>query len=240
MTVITVNGESFIALPAGALFWPKEATLVVSDLHFEKGSHFATKGVFLPPYDTRATLRRLAALVAEHRPARVISLGDAFHDGEAEARMDDADAATLEALTRAAAWLWILGNHDPAPPKRFAGSVERSLEVRRLCFRHEPAPAPATGEIAGHLHPAARVLAESRRLRRRCFVSDGARLVMPAFGAYAGGLNILDPAFAPLFSSPTAYVLGESGVYGFCGPALLQDPAPAAGFAPSRAAKGAG
>ncbi len=221
---IVLNGERLVALQAGALYWPARETLVVSDLHFEKGSHYAARGVLLPPYDTRTTLKRLATLIRTHAPRTVISLGDAFHDGEAEARMGADDNAALEALVGAAAWVWILGNHDPAPPRRFAGAVERSLRIGRLLFRHEPSPRKEPGEIAGHLHPAARVRAQGRLIRRRCFATDGDRLVMPALGAYAGGLNVLDAAFAPLFGDVTAYLLGAVGVYAFSGGALVADP----------------
>lgn len=228
--VITVNGETLHALTPGAAYWPERRLLIVSDLHFEKGSHFAGRGVLLPPYDTRATLRRLASLIARLQPETVLSLGDAFHDRGAEARMDDADADALEALTRAARWIWIIGNHDPEPPKRFSGAVEAAFRAGALLFRHEPAAGAAPGEIAGHLHPAARVDAASRIVRRRCFATDGRRLVMPAFGAYAGGLNILDEAFDTLFANErTALTLGRSGVYPFFGAALRPDPpAPAA------------
>lgn len=225
---IGVNGETLIAVTAGALYWPAREALIISDLHFEKGSHFASKGVLLPPYDTRTTLRRLALLVKAHQPKIIISLGDAFHDGEAEARMDDEDAALLQSLVGAAELIWILGNHDPEPPARFAGAVERSLRLGRLFFRHEPAPRREAGEIAGHLHPVARVRAETRIVRRRCFGTDGERLVMPAFGAYAGGLNVLDEAFAPLFGDLRAWVLGASGVYAFAREALIADPPAAA------------
>lgn len=221
---ISVNAERLIAVAAGALYWPAREALIVSDLHFEKGSHFATRGVLLPPYDTRTTLRRLASLFKAHQPKIVISLGDAFHDDEAEVRMGEDDAATLQQLVGASQWIWILGNHDSEPPARFAGGVERSLRLGRLLFRHEPAQRRETGEIAGHLHPAARVRAESRIVRRRCFATDGHRLVMPAFGAYAGGLNVLDEAFAPLFEDLTAWMLGASGVYAFAREALIADP----------------
>ena len=221
---ISVNGEHLVALPNGALYFAARETLIVSDLHFEKGSHFATKGVLLPPYDTRTTLRRLAPLMASHQPKRVISLGDAFHDGAAEARMDEADADLLKSMTRSATWIWILGNHDPAPPARFPGGVEQALRMGRLTFRHEPLARTEPGEIAGHLHPAARVRAGARVLRRRCFAADGERLIMPAFGAYAGGLNVLDDAFAPLFGEFTALILGAGAVYAFPSGALLLDP----------------
>jgi hypothetical protein len=225
---ILVNGERLTLLTAGAVWLAARETLVLSDLHFEKGSHFAQRGVLLPPYDTRTTLRRAATLVKNLKPKRVVSLGDAFHDGGAEARMDGEDAELLAALTAAADWLWILGNHDPEPPARFAGSVATAERIGALLFRHEPAPRAEEGEVAGHLHPVARVRTERGAMRRRCFVTDGARLVMPAFGAYAGGLNVLDGAFVPLFAEPVAHVLGGDGVYPFWGAALLPDPGQAA------------
>jgi hypothetical protein len=221
---ILVNGERLTLLTAGAVWREISATLIVSDLHLEKGSNFAARGQLLPPYDTRTTLRRVATLMKNLKPRQVISLGDAFHDGGAEARMDVDDAAFLADLTAAADWVWVLGNHDPEPPARFAGSVETAMRLGDLVLRHEPQVRAEAGEIAGHLHPVARVRTESRTMRRRCFATDGARLVMPAFGAYAGGLNVLDDAFAPLFGEVIAHVLGGDGVYPFWGAALTPDP----------------
>lgn len=221
---VSVNGENLVALRAGALWWPARETLIVSDIHFEKGSHFATKGVHLPPYDTRSTLKRLAALIATHQPKTVISLGDAFHDGEAEARMDDQDGVMLQSLIASTRWIWILGNHDPEPPERFAGAAERRVRIGRLIFRHEPDPRPEPGEIAGHFHPVAKVRVETRLVRRRCFATDGERMIMPAFGAYAGGLNILDEAYDGMFQRGlAALMLGAAGVYRFEEDALLPD-----------------
>lgn len=220
---IILCGEWLAPDPLGALYWPREETLIVSDLHFEKGSSFAARGVMLPPYDTCATLMRLGELTRRYRPKRVISLGDAFHDDGAERRMDDQDAATLESLIAAADWLWILGNHDPAPPARFAARAETETRIGPLLFRHEPKEGPVAGEIAGHLHPCARIASEGRILRRRCFASNGERVVMPAMGAYAGGLNVLDEAFAPLFESATAWVMGAEGVYPISAESLVPD-----------------
>ena len=223
--VISVNGVPFVPAVEGALYWADEKTLVVSDLHFEKGSSFAMRGVMLPPYDTRATLRRLKALIERFRPARVISLGDAFHDAGAEARMDEADAEAIDALVASTDWIWVLGNHDPAPPKRFKGEVAIAKRIGDLVFRHEPTSGAAPGEIAGHLHPCAKIIADGRTQRRRCFASDGERLVMPAFGAYTGGLNVLDEAFAPLLSSVAVWAMGRRGVYPFTERFLAPDPA---------------
>ena len=229
MATILLNGETLTPDPLGAAYWAREEALIVSDLHFEKGSSFAAKGVMLPPYDTRTTLMRVAALMQKYQPKRVISLGDAFHDVEAEARMDEEDAQSLEALMRKAEWLWILGNHDPEPPARFAAATEIETSIGALTFRHESAPGAAPhrieGEIAGHLHPCARVVGEGRSLRRRCFAVGEERMIMPAMGAYAGGLNILDEAYAPLFANPVAWVMGVDGVYPITAEKLAPDTA---------------
>jgi hypothetical protein len=137
-------------------------------------------------------------LVARLNPSRLVALGDSFHDRAAETRMDEADAVSLVRLGQTTDWIWITGNHDPLPPRRFGGRVHEALNVGPLTFRHEPQAAPATGELAGHLHPVAAVRVRGRRLRRRCVASDGTRAILPAFGAYTGGLNVLDEAYATL------------------------------------------
>lgn len=196
---LTVNGCALQADVSGALFQPDEATLIVADLHLEKGSHFARRGQFLPPYDTRATLEKLARAIRRFRPRRIICLGDSFHDDQAGERIAPSDRDSLRRLVAAQPWTWILGNHDPAVPSDVGGETAMSVTVAALQLRHEPAPAPAIGEICGHLHPKASVSARGQRLSAPCFVTDGHRLVMPAFGAYAGGLDVLDPAIARLF-----------------------------------------
>ena len=212
--LIGVMGVVFEALPEGALWWADERLLVVADLHFEKGSSFARRGQLVPPYDTAETLAGLSRLIDRLDPATVIALGDSFHDGNGAARMAPHDHAALAGLQRGRKWIWIAGNHDPAPPVGVAGDHLDSLAFGRLVFRHEPSVGPTAGEIAGHLHPAARVAGRGRTVRRRCFVGDGERLVLPAFGAYAGGLNILDRAFGDLFARPLqAFVLGKDRVY---------------------------
>ncbi len=223
MPHILLNHEVLTPDPLGAIYWAREHTLIVSDLHFEKGSSFAERGIMLPPYDTRTTLMRLAALMRRYKPKRVISLGDAFHDGGAEERMDEEDAATLESLMRASQWLWILGNHDPEPPARFAAPCETELQIGALFFRHEPGEGRMRGEIAGHFHPCARVISEGRSLRRRCFAVCENRMIMPAMGAYTGGLNILDEAYAPFLTRPVAWVMGAEGVYPIAGDKLAPD-----------------
>jgi DNA ligase-associated metallophosphoesterase len=224
LTAFTLAGERLHAHPEGALWLAGARALVVSDLHFEKGSAFAQKGVFLPPYDTGATLARLERLVTELAPRLVIALGDSFHDLDAGDRMAQADFARLDRLARTCAWVWIEGNHDPAPPARLPGERRASLEIGVLVFRHEPGADAPPGEVAGHLHPCAKVAGAGRRVRRRCFATDGRRLIMPAFGAYAGGLNVCDPAFGPLFPGGlTALALGGGKVHALAADRLLPD-----------------
>lgn len=211
---LAVGPAAFVADRAGVIYWPEQGLLAVADLHLEKGSSFAARGVLLPPYDTAATLARLAALVMRYTPRVVVALGDSFHDGRGPSRLADTDRAALRALQRGRDWIWITGNHDPEPAEGIGGRFVDTLKVGALIFRHQPEEG-ASGEIAGHLHPVARVARRGRAVSRRCFASDGGRLVMPAFGAYAGGLNVRDRAFIRLFPSLTfiAHMLGEQRVY---------------------------
>jgi DNA ligase-associated metallophosphoesterase len=212
-SAVDVAGVSFVADISGALVWEEQFLLVVSDLHLEKGSSFAARGVLLPPYDTAATLGRLADVIARHDPRMVIALGDSFHDRDAHERLSDADRDTLTALQAGRDWIWISGNHDPALPSSLGGMVATEVAIGPIAFRHEPTG--AFGEIAGHLHPKARVAARGRAMERRCFASDGERAVMPAFGAYTGGLSIRDAAFAKIFQSLEfmAHVLGDNRLH---------------------------
>jgi DNA ligase-associated metallophosphoesterase len=219
---IVVADTVLVPDPSGALHWPEEQALVVADLHLEKGSSFARRGMLLPPYDTAATLTRLAQLIDRYAPRRVIALGDSFHDNDGPTRLAPADRATLDSLQRGRDWLWIAGNHDPAPSERIGGDLAAVLALGPLVFRHEPSCGEAAGEIAGHLHPTARVAVRGRSIGRRCFAADSRRLVMPAFGAYAGGLNVRHRAFAGLFDqSFVAHLLGERRTYAFAGWACL-------------------
>ena len=208
-------GAEILADPSGALYWPDERMIVVADLHLEKGSAFAKRGVLLPPYDTAATLVRLTGLLHRYAPRLVIALGDSFHDGDGPRRMSSADASALRALQSGRDWIWVAGNHDAELPRDIGGSFAASLAVGPLIFRHLPSAGAADGEVAGHLHPVARVAQRGRSVSRRCFTSDGRRLVMPAFGAYAGGLNIRDDAFFGLFGTLaySALMLGEQRIY---------------------------
>lgn len=211
---LVLAGEAVRLLPSGALLLLARSTLIVADLHLEKGSAFARRGQLLPPLDTRETLRRLAVDSAALAPERILFLGDAFHDREASRRMSEADRQALEDLGRAADLVWITGNHDPEPDADLPGEAADEVRLGDLVLRHEPLPAPAPGEIAGHLHPCARIATPRGAVRRRCLVTDGERAILPAYGAFTGGLNVLDPAFSGLFrKSPVVAALGDSRVH---------------------------
>jgi len=220
---IVLAGTPLLADPRGALYWPERGVLAVADLHLEKGSGFAVRGVLLPPYDSVATLTQLARLIADYAPRCVLALGDSFHDGEGPARLSDVDRAQLGALQRGRDWVWITGNHDPEPASNIGGVFHSVLAIGALTFRHEPTG--AAGEVAGHLHPVARVAHRGRAVSRRCFAADKTRMVLPAFGALTGGLNVRSTAFCDLFGTLafTAHLLGEGRLYSFTAKRCLPD-----------------
>lgn len=210
-----IAGVTALCDPAGVLYLPEERVLIVSDLHLEKGSSFARRGMLVPPYDTGATLGLLGKVVARYQPKTVISLGDSFHDPQASARLPEIYSVRLKELMGGRNWIWIAGNHDPDIPVDLPGETFLELALGALTFRHEPRPVASRGEIAGHLHPAARIVRRGSSVRRPCFASDGERLIMPAFGAYTGALNVLDRAFRGLFAEERfrAFMLGSERVY---------------------------
>jgi DNA ligase-associated metallophosphoesterase len=211
---LSVAGVAFTALANGALWRDEDRLLIVADLHLEKGSAFARRGQMLPPYDTAATLAALTAAIFRLNPSCVVALGDSFHDNEGARTLADYDRTALRALQSGRDWIWIAGNHDDDLPPDIGGELAEEMILGRIELRHEPTDGAACGEIAGHLHPAARVAGRGGSVRRRCFAGDGDRLVLPAFGAYAGGLNVLDRAFANLFGeSFSAFVIGADAVY---------------------------
>ncbi len=213
---LVASGEAFYPDPMGGLYWPARKTLIVSDLHFEKGSSFARRGVVLPPYDTRKTISLVQQLCMRWQPECVIALGDSFHDADASARMGEEEAQGLMALTRVYDWIWICGNHDPLPPTEFGGSVAESVKLGDFVFCHEPSPLRllSPSEVSGHFHPCAKVRTGGRSVRRRCFATDGRRIIMPALGAYTGGFNVLDPAYVDILgTSFTAWMMGARSVY---------------------------
>lgn len=212
---VIVMGERLTCDWSGCLYWKAEDTLIVSDLHLEKGSSFARSGMMLPPYDTGETLNRLITIIEHWRPKRIISLGDSFHDPEAHNRLLQKHVDQIQQLQINREWIWICGNHDPDAPDNLGGISAFEFQMGPLIFRHEPKSGLQEGEIAGHLHPVGKIIRRKKAVRRPCFVTDNARLIMPSFGAYTGGLNIRHKAFNGLFneSAVSAILLGNKRVF---------------------------
>ena len=214
-----VNGVELLADAEGIAWWPETQTLLVADLHLEKGSSFARRGQLLPPYDTMTTLRRLEKCTEAWQPKRVIALGDSFHDKDASERLQLPAMELLKSFMPGRSWIWITGNHDPEPPKGLEGDVVAELREGGLILRHEPCADDCLGELSGHLHPKARIVRRGRAVRRSCFAVSEMRMILPSFGAYTGGLNVLDTAYADLFDGRQFHALmrGDGQVYKISG-----------------------
>jgi DNA ligase-associated metallophosphoesterase len=215
---IPLHDHVFRPDPSGVLWWPERRWLLVADLHLEKATALARRSRrLLPPYDSTATLARLGDAIDRLDPATVVALGDSFHDSAGADRLAADDLATLIRLARGREWIWVLGNHDPDLPAALPGDRVGELAANSLVCRHAARPGTA-GEISGHYHPKAAVDSRAGRVTGRCFVADDHRLVLPAFGAYTGGLDVLDPAIrgllAPAFH---VWLIGRAGLHRFPG-----------------------
>lgn len=206
-------GHTFEPLPSGGLYWHARETLLVADLHFEKMASFARKGQMLPPYDTGLTLARLEGDLRRTRARQLVSLGDSFHRPDASSLLTNSDRMRLDAITKMVDCTWLSGNHDPVP-HAIGGTCLPALELDGLTLAHEPQKG-AKGLISGHLHPAARLLINGRTTRKPCFVHDDRLMILPAYGASTGAINILSPAFSGLLNWPSVEVtmLGRDRAY---------------------------
>ncbi len=236
--LIRLAGREMLLDPSGALFWPEKRLLVVADLHLEKAVALARSGcALLPPHDTASTLDRMEAVIARLDPETVVSLGDGFHDAAAARTLEGELFDRLAGLVRGRRWIWLAGNHDPTIPLALGGALLDVLALDGIRLRHAPsAGPPGEPEIAGHLHPKAR-LPRRRSLARPCFVGDGRRLLLPAFGAFTGGLDVRDAAIAGLFADGfTAWLTGDRRVFAVPGHLLAAggEPGKAAGRGRSR------
>ena len=213
---VHLAGERLMLDPIGGLYWPATGMLVVSDLHLEKGSSAARHGSLLPPWDTHATLDRLTLLLRRWKPRIVVTLGDSFHDQHGASRLPASELARLHAMTRAHRFIWVLGNHDPHPAHELGGEWVDSCVTHPLVFRHQAEPGASAGEIVGHHHPKASIAVRGGSLSRPCFVVGATRVMMPAFGAYTGGLDVRDPAISGLFpAGGRVFLLGQDRLFSF-------------------------
>ncbi|TPE53796.1 ligase-associated DNA damage response endonuclease PdeM [Amaricoccus solimangrovi] len=205
---VTLAGARLTARGSGALWWAERRLICVADLHLGKSERIARRGgALLPPYETRETIARLAAEIAALDPATVLCLGDSFDDMASADALPEADRAALAALARGRDWIWLAGNHDPAPHGLDGGRAE-TLALGPLTFRHAALPEAEPGEISGHYHPKLRVALRTGTLSRPCFLCDRRRLILPAFGAYTGGLDLgSSPALAALIEPDARAIL---------------------------------
>ncbi len=201
---LSFAGETFVPQPCGALFWPARATLLLADLHLEKASFYGVHGQFLPPYDSFDTMQCLIDAVEATRAHRVICLGDSFHDIGGAARLPAPVGAALRHLTRDLDWLWLTGNHDDGSAGILGGRVAAEARIDGIALRHEAVAADPSPEISGHFHPKLRLTLRGRRVVRRCFALTPSKLVLPAYGALTGGLDVADPIFSRAVGGPLA------------------------------------
>jgi DNA ligase-associated metallophosphoesterase len=213
---IHLAGERLMLDPCGCIHWPAQRMLILADLHFEKGSSAALRGDLLPPYDTRETLELLAQAIRRYAPRQVVALGDSFHDRGGAGRLLPGDHARLSALAGLTEFIWVLGNHDPVAPASLPGVATEEHRAGPLVFRHQARPGRVSGELTGHFHPKASVEVRGARVSRPCFVADGYRILLPALGAYTGGLDVTDDAVATLFPrGGRVFLLGRERLFSF-------------------------
>jgi DNA ligase-associated metallophosphoesterase len=210
MVPFSFAGETFFPSCDGALFWGAQRALLVADLHLEKASWFARLGQFLPPYDSHATLSALAAEIERNGAARIYCLGDSFHDRFGCDRLPPDARELLRQLTSNVDWTWIVGNHDPGFADHCGGRIRNEVELAGIILRHEAVRNETRPEISGHFHPKLRLQIKGRRVSRRCFVASASKIIMPAFGSLAGGLDARHPEIMRSVGSEAAALVPVS------------------------------
>ncbi len=211
MPAFAFGGHEFIIAGKTALYWPARSALIVADLHLEKASWFAARGQMLPPYDSQATLDRLAALIEASKAKEVWCLGDNFHDEDGPWRMNAKASDLLGQLTQTCDWFWITGNHDETLPAHIGGAIREEAEVDGLILRHHGAMGEVRPELSGHFHPKIRVSARGRGVIRACFVRGASKLIFPSFGAFTGGMAADDAAIVELVGQNAKAIVESCG-----------------------------
>lgn len=214
--ICDIAGNEAVLDVSGAVYLAADELLIIADMHLEKGTAWAKRGIFLPPYDSKVTILALQKVVAKFSPKRILFLGDSFHDKTAAFRLQSLELEALNQIAIEQELIWVTGNHDPQIPDVIAGTCCDEMHLSGLHFTHIPTKNyEARGQVSGHLHPAAHVTGRGRSIRRRCFITDSKRMIVPAFGAYTGGLSVKDKAFDGLFDKPSTriFVLGDDEIF---------------------------
>lgn len=193
MVPLSFASQEFFASPEGALHWPRQSALLVADLHLEKASWFARLGQMLPPYDSLATLSSLEGEIERTGVRRLYCLGDSFHDKFGCDRLPAAARDLLTSLTSRLDWVWIVGNHDAGFIDHCGGRIEEECEAAGVILRHEAVAHDPRPEVSGHFHPKLRLSMKGRSVSRRCYVASATKLILPAYGAFTGGLDAGHP-----------------------------------------------
>jgi DNA ligase-associated metallophosphoesterase len=209
---IQLAGAELWLLADKAIYYPAERALLIADAHFGKAAAYRKLGQPVPHGTTDDNLQRLDALLAAYDCEHLIFLGDFLHAPESHA------AGTLAALQ---AWrerhtslaiTLIRGNHDKRagdpPPHLRITVVPEPLLLGPFALQHEPDPHPTHHVLAGHVHPTYRLFGRGRqRLRLPCFYVLQHVSVLPAFGAFTGGMNIERQ------ENSRVYVVGDGAVW---------------------------
>jgi DNA ligase-associated metallophosphoesterase len=214
LKVINFNNHEFKINNDGILFWLEKKIAIISDLHLEKGSSFASSGQFIPPYDSEETLKKLINFLKTHEVQTIILLGDTFHDGGALNRMSCKVKLIFDSLVENYEIIFVLGNHENKMKSPYIKFYERYI-VDDIHFLHE-AVLEKKYQISGHFHPVASLKINSKKITEKCLIHSENHIIMPAFGEFTGGLNINNPVFKPFLNSNYyIYFLTKKSVYKF-------------------------
>lgn len=212
MKNIEFAGHTFILDPLGLMIWPEQKTAIVADLHLEKGSYFALGGQMLPQQESIETLEKLHRALEMSGCGKLILLGDSFHDEQGFQRLSKEARSLFDLIKERYEVIWIVGNHDGSfVPEGMQAYDE--LDIENITFRHE-AVHGANHEISGHYHPKAILKLRGTRVSRPCFVANKNQVILPAFGALTGGMDVTSEEISNFFEgSFDAFLLGQRKIY---------------------------
>lgn len=184
--------ETFILLPQKALFWENRLTLIVADVHLGKVGHFRKAGIAIPRELEQEDLALLSDLIAEHKPSRVIFLGDFFHSD----MNNDWDWVVMwRDLFRDVTMVLVRGNHDIIHDRYYRAlgfELVEALTEGPFLFTHEPLSAEklkVAGKyvVSGHIHPGVKLRGKGRQSAvLPCYSFGERQALLPSFGKFTG------------------------------------------------------